>query len=112
MAVWHLQELRNAFEQKGWRVIAEHPGDDYRVSATWEIQRSTEEPSIFIDFEGLDDLVTLPLEQSYGCQIRGKDSSRGLYFGRKGEGNSARQENWRQALREFISELEKSRVLN
>ena len=108
MAVWHLRELRNAFEQKGWRIIAEHPGDDYCVSATWEIQRSTEEPSIFIDFQGLDDLVTLPLEQSYGCRIRGKDWPPGLHFGRKGEGKSARQEKWRQELREFISELEKT----
>jgi len=87
--------------------MAEHPGDDYRVSATWEISRSTKEPTIFIDFQGLDDMVTLPLEKSYGCRIRGKDWPPGLYFGGKGERNSARQKNWRRDLQEFISELEK-----
>jgi hypothetical protein len=26
---------------------------------------------VVIDFDGLDDLVTLPLEQSYGCRFEG-----------------------------------------
>jgi hypothetical protein len=61
----------NGLEARGWRIVAELSGDDYRVSATWEIERSTQRPSVFIDFDRLDDLITLPLEQSYGCCIRG-----------------------------------------
>ena len=106
MAEWHLREIRNALEAKGWRIVAEHPGDERRVFATWEIERSTKKPSVFIDFEGLDDLITLPLEQSYGCNIRGHGSS-GLYFSRKGEDGSRRRENWRNDLQQFLIELER-----
>lgn len=105
MAEWHLRELRNALEAKGWRVLAEHPGDERGLSASWEIERSTKKPSVFIDFEGLDDLITLPLEQSYACNIRGHRSS-ALYFSRKGSDGSRRRENWRDDLQQFLIDLE------
>jgi hypothetical protein len=105
MADWHLQEIRNALAARGWRIVMEHPGDDYRISASWEIERSTKKPSLFIDFEGLDDLITLPLEQSYGCNVRGVDSP-GLYFSRKGAGGSERQQNWTCNLQQFLDELD------
>src|SRR3954447_9122408 len=81
----HLQALEEALLRKGWRVIAVHPGDDYRISATWEIQRGSRQPSQFIDFDGLDDVVCLPLEESYGCHIRGRSATNevaSLYFRR------------------------------
>ncbi len=106
MSEWHLREIRNALEARGWKIITEHPGDDYRVSATWEIERSTMDPPVFIDFEGLDDLITLPLEQSYSCRIRGHDSP-GLYLGRKGEGGSRRRQNWQSDLKKYLSELDR-----
>lgn len=106
MAEWHLQDIRNALEARGWRIIAEHPGDDYRISVTWELERSTKKPLVFIDFHGLDDLVTLTLEQSYGCCIRGHGSL-SLYFGRKGERGSRRQQNWQSDLEHFINELDR-----
>lgn len=105
MADWHLQEIRDALESRGWKLVAEHPGDDHRVSATWEIERSTKKPPVFIDFDGLDDLKALPLDQSYGCSVRGNHSPR-LYFGRKGESGSRRQQNWRRDLRQFLDELD------
>lgn len=49
----HLRELEEALNRKGWRIVAVHPGDDYRISATWEIQRSSRQASVFIDFDGL-----------------------------------------------------------
>jgi len=104
MPDWHLQEIRDALESRGWRFVAEHPGDNYRISATWQIERSTKKP-IFIDFEGLDDLITLPLEQSYGCKVRGSDSH-GLYFGRQGVGGSGRRQKWQQDLQQFLVELD------
>jgi len=107
MADWHLRELRNALEARGWRIVTEHPGDNYRFSATWEIERSTRNPPVFLDFEGLDDMVTLPLEQSYACYIRGHDSL-GLGFYRKGEGGSRRRQLWQSELEQFLKELDRA----
>jgi hypothetical protein len=106
MAEWHLLEIRNALEARGWRIISQHPGDDYQISATWEIERSTKKAPVFIDFAGLDDMVTLPLEQSYGCRIRAHNSL-GLDFGRKGEGGSRRRQKWRGDLKQFMNELDR-----
>lgn len=103
----HLDDLRNALEAKGWRIIAEHPGDDYRVSASWEIQRSTRRLPHFIDFEGLDDLNCLPLPQSYGCTLRG-DHGLGLCFYRQRS-----RYRWKEELQAFIvglDELEQSEM--
>ena len=108
MADWHLKELRDEIEQRGWRITVEHPGDDYSISATWEIQRSSKLPTIFIDFEGLDDMVCLPIEQSYGCHIRGQKLC-GLYFGRRGEGRSQIRQAWKDELTLFIQTLDKGK---
>ena len=104
MADWHLKEVKLEFEKNGWRIVAEHPGDGYRVSASWEIARGQDEVGIFIDFDGLDDMKTLPIDQSYGCSIRGWRAS-GLYFGRKGEGKSVKRERWQKDLKQFVSQL-------
>ena len=106
MAEWHLKELRDALEQGGWRITAERPGDDYSISATWEIQRSSKLPTILIDFKGLDDMVTLPIEQSYGCHVRGQNSCR-LYFGRRGEGRSQVRQAWKDELTLFTQALDR-----
>ena len=100
MAGWHLKALDHALTQRGWRVVAVHPGNDLNVSASWEIQRSTEEPPLFIDFDGLDDLRCLPLEQSYGCQVRGEYGP-SLYF---------RKNNplWPRDLEQFVRALERT----
>jgi hypothetical protein len=100
----HLQALEEALLRKGWRVAAVHPGDDYRISSTWEIQRRGS-PAVFIDFEGMDDMFCLPLEQSYGCRIRGrsaKDERAGLYFRKP---NKSRRL-WEQELAAFVLALE------
>jgi hypothetical protein len=79
MGNWHLEDLRHALEGKGWQILAEHPGDDYKTSGSWEIRRSTRRPPLFIDFDGLDDLNCLPMPQSYGCHLRGQQAMF-LYF--------------------------------
>ncbi len=103
MARWHLDELRNALERKGWRVVAELPGDDYRVSATWELRRSGDPRSLLIDFDGFDDMNCLPLDESYACQARGTDHS--LSFSRRGETGSAARARWSDALSSFVDSL-------
>jgi hypothetical protein len=101
----HLQALEEALLRKGWRVIAVHAGDDYRISATWEIQRSSRQACLFIDFDGMDDMVCLPLEDNYGCHIRGKsakDETARLYFRRPNKSRSL----WEQDLAAFVLALD------
>jgi hypothetical protein len=104
MAEWHLKELRNAIERCGWRFIVEHPSEDLYVSASWEFMRSDKEPVLFIDFDGIDDLRTLPIEKSYGCRVRGR-AGQGLYFSRKGSGDSVKRDTWSTELKAFVTSL-------
>ncbi len=103
MAEWHLKELRNAIERSGWRFVAEHPSHHLYVSASWEFTRSGDD-NLLIDFGGIDDLNTLPIEESYACSVRG-DSTRDLYFRRKGSSNSVKRELWLKELKEFVASL-------
>jgi len=103
MARWHLDELRTALEGIGWRIAAELPGDDYRVSATWELRRSGYPAGAVVDFEGLDDLKVLPIEQSYGCHTRGAEHS--LYFRRRGQSGSPARARWRRELDSFVKSV-------
>jgi hypothetical protein len=105
MADWHLKELRDALESKGWQIIAEYARDEYAISASWEIQRSSKTPSLLIDFDSLDDMLTLPIERSYGCKVRGSDLV-SLYFGRRGDKGSRTRQNWYEELHQFVSELD------
>ena len=104
MAAWHLDELRAALEKRGWRVTAELPGDDYKISGTWELRRSGDERSLLLDFEGLDDMRTLPLTESYACQVRGTKQS--IYFGRRGENGSSVRERWKSELAAFVRSVD------
>jgi hypothetical protein len=95
MAQWHLKDLRGALERHGWRFAQELPGDDYRISATWTWVRSGRPPTeLLIDFDGLDDMHTLPIHESYACQARG--TSHSLYFRR-------RREKWTEELQAFVA---------
>ena len=50
----HLLALEEALASKGWRVVAVLPGDDYRISATWQVERGGGQSRLFIDFDGLE----------------------------------------------------------
>jgi hypothetical protein len=104
MADWHLEEIRRGLKKAGWRIVAEHPGDEYRLSATWEIARDRGDVKILIDFDGLDDMDTLPVEKSYGCAVRGSTGLM-LYFPKKGMNNSPPRHRWTQNLGLFIDNL-------
>ena len=105
MAEWHLNKLRAALERRGWHIVAELPGNDYDISAIWEIQRSAKRPSLFIEFDGLDDMETLPIDQSYGCRTQG-NKSLSLYFGKRGDNGSRKREVWQKKLQHFIEGLD------
>jgi hypothetical protein len=98
MAEWHLAAIRNALTARGW-VIVEHPGDGYRTAGTWELRRPGDERALYIDFDGLDDMRTLPLAQSYGCRVRGISSA--LYFRRARSGDI-----WKKELAGFVACVE------
>jgi hypothetical protein len=105
MAQWHLDELRTALERRGWRLGSELPGDDVRISGSWELVRSGAPSQIVIDFDGLDESRLLPMAESYACTVRGTTHS--LYFRRRGEGGSVQRERWKDELRQFVEGVEK-----
>jgi hypothetical protein len=98
----HLRALEEALARRGWRIFTVHPGDDYRISATWEIQCSGQ-PNLLLDFDGMDTSgdYCLPLEQSYGCQVRGR-AAVALYFRRVNKRRSL----WEQELAAFVLALD------
>src|SRR5688500_526428 len=104
MADWHLKDIRHALERSGWRLVAEHPGDGYRISGSWELTRDKRAESILIDFVGFDDMITLPMERSYGCSVRNRRDSQ-LYFGRMGNKGSQTRERWMGHLKSLIQSL-------
>jgi hypothetical protein len=98
MALWHLEKLRTAIEREGW-TCTELPGDDYSISATWELKRLRDQRLLHIDFEGMEDMRTLPIHESYGCTLR--ESGAGLYFRRHRTVELGHKE-----LSTFVKELE------
>jgi len=61
-----------------------------------------------IDFDGLDDMKTLPVAESYACSVRGTSNS--LYFRRKGVGGSRQAERWPEELAAFVAGVEQNAV--
>ncbi|MBR9860216.1 hypothetical protein GYB22_05620 [bacterium] len=94
---WHLKELENQIQQSGWKITARLPGDNYSISGIWEISRNSTQ---HIEFNGLDDMETRPIERAYGCRIKGTDIS--LYFHGKGE-------TWEKALTDFVDSINELR---
>jgi hypothetical protein len=107
MAVWHLEELRCALENRGWRLIAQLPGPDHNVSAVWLLKRGSNEPMAQIAFEGLGDASTLPLEQAYGCHLIGDEGS-SLYFKKRSRDDGPRHKIWQRQLEDFVARLDQS----
>jgi len=103
MAQWHLDELRAALEKRGWRVAAELPGDDYKISATWELKHGNDARTLLVDLDGLDEKKVLPPTESYSCTLRGTQHS--LYFRRRGTTEPTARERWRKDLSAFVEAI-------
>lgn len=103
MSASHLRALNEALGRRGWKVVAVHAGDGYCVSATWELRRGSRDERLLIDFDGLgpDGDVCLPLEDSYGCRVRGWPQAT-LYFRRARRS----RELWQRELAEFVGSLD------
>jgi hypothetical protein len=100
MSQHHLDDLKNALEQKGWKILENRPGNDYDISGSWVIRRSEFLPPLTIDFNGLDDLNCLPMAQSCGCSIRDRPNI-SLYFTKK-----KKQGRWKKTLDAFVDSLD------
>ena len=101
VAEWHLEEVRSALERRGWTIV-EHPGDDYRIASTWELRRGGDDRIVHVDFEGLDDMRTLSIVESYGCRVReGTEEASKLYFRRRRS-----RELWEAELAAFVLSIE------
>jgi hypothetical protein len=102
MSIEHLERLKKALEQHKWVVVDERPGNNYEISAFWRVARPNGDSEFVIAFEGLDDLETLPIENSYGCHIVGnKEVS--LYFGKIGR-------SFPNNLSKFLEALERVKI--
>jgi hypothetical protein len=99
MATWHINELRAEFERRGWSYV-ELPGNDRDIAVSWELRRPADPRVLHIDFEGMDDLRTLPIAESYGCHVR-ENRDLTLYFRRQ-----RARELWDRELALFVDGLE------
>ncbi len=97
MSDFHLTQLEAALERNHWYVAERRPSDGYRYSAIWIITRPDESTPLSLQFDGLDDMETLPLEKSYACNIA-EFPEVNLYFARKGR-------SWNEGLKQFINQL-------
>jgi hypothetical protein len=104
VADWHLRELDEQLSPRGWHIEAVFRGNDYDISASWKIVRGDLEH--VLDFEGLDDLDTRPLERAYGVRVRDRESS-GLYFGRR-PSDARPNRRWEHELDALVAALDES----
>lgn len=99
MALKHLEELREELTAHQWSV-EELPGDnEFYISAIWKVW-NPKYPGIVLEivFDGMDELTTLPVEESYGCYIEGY-SEQTLYF-------FDNDRLWKSNLMQFLEALE------
>lgn len=102
MAEWHLKDLRNALERRGWRIVNELPSRYPNVSQYWELDRGG--TAIRINFDIAGDVDILPPDRTYGCGVEGQID--GLYFSRKGTKGSERAKTWKNELEKFVRGLD------
>ncbi len=93
----HLNDIRRTLDKTHWSVVEELDGDGYRVSGVWVVERPDGTSRFHLDFEGLDDLRILPIEQSYGCTVR-EAPQVSCYFSRQGR-------SWPNELADFELKL-------
>ncbi len=97
MAERHLDHIKDAPMQRGWRVSIAGDGNDYDTSGTWQINREAKVGPLHIDFNGLDDMSTLPVNEAYGCRVRERPDI-SLYF--------AKPKTFNVDLEAFIEQLD------
>jgi hypothetical protein len=102
MADWHVGELEQLLTKRGWRVAETLPGDDYRIAATWAIERG--DRRMLLDFECLPEGVPLSLEHAHACSLRGLPGV-GLSFGKRASAAHPGR-TWSSDLEDFVAALD------
>lgn len=97
MSEFHLNDLKKELEKSHWVVVSELEGNDYDISGVWLLSRPDGTNQLHLEFEGLDDMETLPLNKSYGCRIKENPDIK-LYLSRI-------EHSWKDALSMFIKHL-------
>ncbi len=96
----HLNDIRKCLEKAHWRVAQELDGDGYRISGVWVVERPDGTDRFHLDFQGIDDMRTLPIEESYACKVReAPDVS--CYFSRQGRSWPKELAGFEEKLREW-----------
>lgn len=93
----YLNDIRRTLEKSHWHVVEELDGDGYSISRVWVVERPDGTSRFHLDFEGLDDMRTLPIEQGYGCTVR-EAPHVSCYFSRQGR-------SWPHELADFAKKL-------
>lgn len=99
MSSQHLNDIKAALERSHWRVVDELPGNDRNISAVWRIARPDGSDFLHLEFEGLDDMETRPIERAYGVRVR-EAPAIAAYLARQFR-------TWPTELSQFIGNLER-----
>ena len=99
MTIEHLKQLRNALEINHWRIDEELSGNEHDISGYWKISRPNGDTRLTIEFEGMDALKVLPIEEAYGCRVSEVPDVT-AYFSRANR-------SWPSELKGFVSQLNK-----
>ena len=99
MSNQHLTDIRSALERSHWRVVDELPGNERNISAVWKVARPDSTNVFHLEFEGLDDMNTFPIERAYAIRVR-EEPSVGAYLARPSR-------TWPTELKQFIVNLER-----
>jgi hypothetical protein len=94
----HLSDIRSALERSHWRVVDELPGDHHSISAIWVVARPDGSSAFHLNFMGLGDLETLPIERAYAINVR-EAPGVGAYLARLSR-------TWPAELEQFVTKLE------
>ena len=97
MSDFHLSDLRSILDSNKWNIVDEADGNDYNISAIWKIARIDGRCVQHLQFDGLNELGCLPVQESYGCTVM-ESPKISLYFSRK-------HRNWKDDLLEFMEKL-------
>lgn len=97
MSGFHLNDLKKELEKNHWAVVSELEGNDYEISGVWVISRLNGKNQMHLEFEGLNDMETLPVVKSYGCRIKENPNIK-LYLSRV-------ERTWKVELSKFVEAL-------
>ena len=93
----HLEHLKTILLEQGWQVRRVLSGNGYQISETWHLLHQESQKSLHLQFEGLDEFISVNVEETELCRIKEKPK-RTLSFGRFSR-------RFKQQTQDFVSEM-------